>query len=239
MRAAAALGEPRADFLLGRSLAAGIPGVPVDVAAAEVHLRRATDAGMTRGWMVLSRLCKAGGRLEESSAHLVRAGESGDPEAMTSLYEFYAGNGEAAREQAVEWARRGALWGEPGLSCVYAQLLDTEFGGLTKDPALSRFLLHRAAASGSAAAVVLLEVGRVTGRYGVAVEPDAGLRALRDLAGQDDAEAQLNLGVLIYRGDQVPRDVDEGARLIRKAARAGHAVAKEFLREHDISPTQD
>jgi TPR repeat protein len=57
-------------------------------------------------------------------------------------------------------------------------------------------------------------------------EQRAPLEELKQKAAQGDAAAQADLGLLYYRGEGVPRDVEEGARWILRAAQQGHVEAQ-------------
>lgn len=54
----------------------------------------------------------------------------------------------------------------------------------------------------------------------------------RRAASQGHANAQLNAGAMLYKGDGVPRDYGEAAMWFRKAAEQGNADAKKFLGEY-------
>ena len=52
------------------------------------------------------------------------------------------------------------------------------------------------------------------------------LREWRPLAGQGDADAQYNLGLMYHSGKGVPQDYAEAVKWYRKAAEQGHADAQ-------------
>ena len=54
----------------------------------------------------------------------------------------------------------------------------------------------------------------------------AALREFRPLAGQGDASAQYNLGVMYFVGQGVPQDYTDATKWIRKASEQGFAEAQ-------------
>ena len=58
---------------------------------------------------------------------------------------------------------------------------------------------------------------------------ETALRELQPLAGQGDAEAQFNLGIMYANGDGVPRDREKSIEWFRLAAEQGHASSQYIL----------
>ena len=71
------------------------------------------------------------------------------------------------------------------------------------------------------AAPLLVSAPAVTG-----AEPDTGkAQKAHAVAEQGDADAQLRLGEMYVRGEDVPQDYAKAAHWFRRAAEQGHATA--------------
>ncbi|MBI4382782.1 MAG: SEL1-like repeat protein [Nitrospinae bacterium] len=62
---------------------------------------------------------------------------------------------------------------------------------------------------------------------------DCDASDLRKKAGQGDADAQYNLGIMYQLGRGVEQDFDESTRWYRKAAERGHAEARREVEKLD------
>lgn len=56
----------------------------------------------------------------------------------------------------------------------------------------------------------------------------------RKAAEQGNADAQVFLGVMYYKGMGVKQDQEQGIKLIRKVAKQGHDGAKQTLKDWDV-----
>src|SRR5204862_7755520 len=135
-------------------------------------------------------------------AALNAAAWAGDAQALGALYEHWAARDAA---KAVDAARRGALLGNPELMVAYAVALENRMGGSEPEPGLAAALVRRAADEGNASGLAVLEVGRVTGQFGIRPDPDAGRTALRALAAGGSREARFYLARLI-QGGRIPAE---------------------------------
>ena len=234
-------GEPTAFYQLGRLYAIGADGVPQNLDRAEDFLLVAVDKGITRALGQLAILYNTRGDAPRAMQYTIKAAEAGDVAMIGHLVEMYAGRtavplNDPAR--AVEWARRGALLDDPALLRAYAYMLSEQFGGLKKDPVLSRRLLRRAADLGDVESAAALQAGRVRGLFGV-YEPRQGLAALERMSHDGLAPAKWYLGRILYEGEkgnaEVRVDRERGLQLIRAAAGQGFKPAQESLRDIETS----
>jgi TPR repeat protein len=232
LRAASAKGDSLADYYLGTLQANGVPNL--DLNAAQAHLQRAAAGGMLRALGALAQIAVHHGRDQAQIFESVRnAAAAGDPEMILAMVNWYdtGGPGKDLGE-ALAWARRGALLGYPALMANYAIMLERGYGGAKGDPTVEASLLQRAAELGSLDAQAMLEVGRITGQFGIAINREEALQNLRELANGDHPPAQLWLGRLLVEGKEVPKDEVKGRRLIESAAKNGDEGAKQWLEKN-------
>jgi TPR repeat protein len=90
--------------------------------------------------------------------------------------------------------------------------------------------LERAAELGDRYAIVLVEVGRVSGRFGVPLDKERGLQTLRQMAADGWMEAQFEFGALLADGKYVQRDMEQAKALLEKASLQGHGGAERALK---------
>lgn len=137
LQEAAALGEPQAQYQLGRQLQDG-DGVERNERQAFAHYKRAADQGHALALTFLGlchqRATGTGEDLERGVACFEKAAAAGEPLAMHCLGECYVeGRGvEGDAGEGVQWYRRGAKLGDMGCT---AELGDCyEFGkGVAQD----------------------------------------------------------------------------------------------------------
>jgi TPR repeat protein len=118
----------------------------------------------------------------------------------------------------------------------------------TPDPPVSRLLLRRAATAGCVQAQAILASALVTGAFGISPDADRGRASLESLvaikvdAGQTierldayvgRAEAQWQLGHLLYDGKFLPVDHDRGMGLVKLAAVGHNPSAIKWLASTD------
>ncbi len=155
-------------------------------------------------------------------------------------------NSASPNESYVTWGKlilRGSLCQNPFLQVQLAIKLNS-FDH--KDPNLSRMLLRRAAERGSIQARAILDGAHITGDFGIIPDVERGTRDLNYLvsakptvlngaAVSDEeigrAEAQWQLGRLLYDGKYMPLDKNRGEELIQQAADGHNPEAINWLRE--------
>jgi TPR repeat protein len=124
----------------------------------------------------------------------------------------------------------GAAAGEPFAEMALAAMVAEGKLGLSKDPALARRWLERAAARGDAQAQYLLYEMYLTGRGGP-VRIAQAMDLLRASATSGYIEAKFMLAVQLITGDYVPRDLKAARQWLREAAQAAHPRAVRILRD--------
>jgi TPR repeat protein len=230
MRKAAEMGEALAYFHLGTAYEAGKIGVPTDLLKATAYYQIALEKGMTRSLQYLARVFKKRDDIERMLEYAHKGAEAGDTELMSMLALWYFADRPGRDPQkAASWLERGASRGSKKCMRDLAVALDEEIGGLKRDPVRSRGLLERAAELGDAHAIVLLDVGRVTGRFGIRLDKQAGMESLRKKAADGSADAQFELAALLGEGKYVDRDMDQAVKLLEAASRAGNGNAEDLL----------
>ena len=136
---------------------------------------------------------------------------------------------------------RGALCGEPTTSTYVAVQLGK---ANPPDLPLARFLLHRAARKGCIEAQAVLAAALITGEFGLTTDLDRGKAELERLASLQTspsdspekmepaigrAEAQWQLGHLLFEGRYLPGNKARGLDLIKEAAASQNPAAKMWL----------
>jgi uncharacterized protein len=191
---------------------------------------------MLRGINGVAQVASRRGDTAGAMRALEAAAAAGDTLALGWLADHYGG-GTPPRDsaKAADALRRGALLGDPGLMLAYALWIEDANSGNPSDLGLQANLIRRAADTGNAQAVALFEVGRVTGRFGMRRDREAGVANLRKLANAGGRDAQFWLGRLLHIGAVEGGTKDEAAKWIRRAAQQGDAAALKWLAANGLT----
>jgi TPR repeat protein len=216
---AAQQGLPAARAALGR-LAEG-----QDVDTAIAHYRIAATAADADAQAALGRLLGDKGRTAqlqlEARCWTARAAQSGHPQALLALAEQCQAS---EPEVATEALRRAAGAGLAEAQFRYASQLVRVRGRAASEEAFE--WNQRAAEQGHAGALCALGLAYRTGD-GVARDPVAARRHLREAADKGDNCARWNLALLLATGTpEAARDMTEAMALCREAADAGFVPAR-------------
>ena len=200
MAEASELGDAQAASSVGYMLMVG-EGVPADESAAEVHLRRAAEAGNTVAMCNLGVLL-SGTVPDESIAWFGRAAEAGSLRALKNLAAAYSTGSGVPLDKAVasEYYRKAADLGDVDSMCVLASMLRNG-DGVPVDKMGAAELYRKAADLGDPDAqydlAFMLDAGE-----GVPQDRAEAERLFRLSADQGDTDACLCIGGILYeRGD--------------------------------------
>ena len=201
------------------------------------ELRKAADNGDSAAQLVLGNSYDFGVNGLSKSPKLsaewyTKAAAQGNANAQNNLGSM-CGRGVGVARNEVEALRLYRLAAKQGLApsmCNLAEYLDLG-KGCEKNPVLAVLWMKRAAELGDASAQ-----GQLGALYGqregcpLPINYKEALRMSRLSADQENLLAMCNLGGIYENGQGVPRDLDGGCRLYRKAIALGHEPAKNYLR---------
>ncbi|HUA67099.1 MAG TPA: tetratricopeptide repeat protein [Candidatus Saccharimonadales bacterium] len=249
-RAAAAKGDPEAEFFLARHYADGV-GVQRDYSKAVAYLRKAAAQGYVPAQTGLGSCYAHGQGVKQDfaeAAHWYReAAAHGDALAQYCLgYAYAQGKGVPKDfDKAVQWWRKSADQGQ-----VYAQNALGQFYFQGEHPGDTNHInyseavkwLRKAAEQDCAPAMGTL--GYMY-QYGVGVEHDwpQALRWNRRAAGLGDATAQDNLGQMYENGNAgLPADKVQAYKWFLLSDEQGSGLGRhdviEFELHHVLTPEQ-
>lgn len=233
-------GSTSAAQTLGSAYLRGEHGVNRDPAQARRLLEIAAAAGDTAaerdlGYFLVN---PAGSGLPADPQRGVRlltaAAEKGDGRAMELLGRVYLEGGKGVQpqpEEAEVWLTRAA---EKGFGSVpttpQAASRDPEPEPEPESPQ-EMASLQESAAEGDDSARLRLATLYLFGNDRVQAQPYKGEEMLRPAVRDGDAAAMLALGLAYLHGSFGERRIDEGARLLFEAARAGNPAARNVLVE--------
>lgn len=152
------------------------------------------------------------------------AAEAGSELAFCAMaFAYLRGVGVAgAPEQAVEWAKRGALKGFPSLTMLLAQLVEMGYGS-TDDKELVRRLLKNIA-EGDKSVGTLRALDLAQGIFGP-VDMVASKGAIEQATPRGAALATGEMARRLEYGEGVEKDLAQALSMYEKAAELGHPMA--------------
>lgn len=225
---AAGTGDARASAMLSIAHLEGWGPLKKNLDAAIECASRSFKAGYYPAAYNLGRFYLGAGNQEAAERYFTNAAMLGDVNAMRWLVDPSRG-ADAAKVR--QYLVRGVYWRDPQLTRMLAADLLLGRIGLEVDEPLAYRLLVLACDDGDIAAMSLLARARLRGLWSARAEPERGCRELEYLAGGADRTglAAFLLGQALYDGDGLVRDSHRGEILIRQAAAAGFAPAKNWL----------
>jgi TPR repeat protein len=223
---AAAQGDGGAMVEIGRAYRLG-DGVPRDLNAAESWFLKAEERGETLGTLNLGLLYDEQGEAEKAISYFRRAADSGQPQAMFSLYTAYwDGRGVGTdHSQAVKWLTKAAETGNAYSECLLGYYYEYPVRENPQDhsvqlapPNLPEALLwyQRSAEQGWGAGQFHLGLCYLAGK-GVEQDEEHGLELIREAADQNNTYAEVELAALYAKGIGIPRsDLDRPTELLKR-----------------------
>lgn len=239
---AVATGEPdlraRAELALAQGHLAGHFGDFSDTFEAERLYLRLIEVGQVPAIVQLGRALLAGDGVDQDVPRgiqlLEAAGAKGSADAWFRLGDAYSNgqyldfDGQRAVQAYEEAIALGSDWGNLQL----ARLLEGQLG-VKAEPERAFALYETAVATGAPElrlrAEVALAQGHLTGRFGSLSDREEGLRIFDTLAGSGNPIAQIQLGVLLLRGDDIPQDVSGGVEFLLSAAEQNDRARRELI----------
>ena len=219
----------RAITLLEEAAKAGLPA-PAYTALGDYYLtvdqhaeavaafEQAADAGSAEAKLTLGKMLieDPAGDAERAIALLEEAADAGLAPASKLLGDHYLASGDDAR--AVVAFGRAADAGDPEAKLTLGKMLIAG-QGTAVDADRGIALLEQAAEAGSAGPAF----AALGSYYRTAGQADKALAALDKAAAAGDAEAELNLGEMLIKGEGTPTDPARAVPLLKQAAEAGWA----------------
>lgn len=180
-----------------------------DADGAEDAWRRSADAGDQKGAFMLAQLLEGQGRDDEALGMFLRARPVDGSSLRAARIHERRGEVDEAERLLADSACSEA---ESAVECV----LRAEDGDRARDIALLEHHL------GHGAADVLIPLATLYERVGRTADAE---HALRRALAAGEANARLNLGILLYEHDRV----DEGLQLAQEASALGDSAASRWL----------
>jgi len=237
-------GSPYYMGLLGIYLRSGEAGCSVNVDASRQWSEAALKKGHPFGSYNLANLAMLRGdfseatRLYQDAALLLqRRASDGDAVAMYCMGEIDFQVLPTNVPRALDLFQKSADAGYPQAQATIGALYLKGLPGLLKrNPEKGVDLLSRAVRAKSLTARFNLGMAYYNGD-GVPQDPSKAAQWLQVAEKQNFVEAQYVLGMLLAEGEEgLPKNLSQGVRLLNKADKQGHKLARAYLEKMDLKP---
>ena len=237
-------GSPYYMGLLGIYLRSGEAGCSVNVDASRQWSEAALKKGHPFGSYNLANLAMLKGdfseatRLYQDAALLLqRRASDGDAVAMYCMGEIDFQVLPTNVPRALDLFQKSADAGYPQAQATIGALYLKGLPGLLeRNPEKGVDLLSRAVRAKSLTARFNLGMAYYNGD-GVPQDPSKAAQWLQVAEKQNFVEAQYVLGMLLAEGEEgLPKNLSQGVRLLNKADKQGHKLARAYLEKMDLKP---
>jgi len=237
-------GSPYHMGLLGIYLRSGEAGCSVNVDASRQWSEAALKKGHPFGSYNLANLAMLKGdfseatRLYQDAALLLqRRASDGDAVAMYCMGEIDFQVLPTNVPRALDLFQKSADAGYPQAQATIGALYLKGLPGLLdRNPEKGVDLLSRAVRAKSLTARFNLGMAYYNGD-GVPQDPSKAAQWLQVAEKQNFVEAQYVLGMLLAEGEEgLPKNLSQGVRLLNKADKQGHKLARAYLEKMDLKP---
>ena len=237
-------GSPYHMGLLGIYLRSGEAGCSVNTDASRQWSEAALKKGHPFGSYNLANLAMLEGdfseatRLYQDAALLLqRRASDGDAVAMYCMGEIDFQVLPTNVPRALDLFQKSADAGYPQAQATIGALYLKGLPGLLeRNPEKGVGLLSQAVRAKSLTARFNLGMAYYNGD-GVPQNPSKAAQWLQVAEKQNFAEAQYVLGMLLAEGEEgLPKNLSQGIRLLNKAAKQGHKLARAYLEKTDLNP---
>ena len=237
-------GSPYHMGLLGIYLRSGEAGCSVNTDASRQWSEAALKKGHPFGSYNLANLAMLEGdfseatRLYQDAALLLqRRASDGDAVAMYCMGEIDFQVLPTNVPRALDLFQKSADAGYPQAQATIGALYLKGLPGLLdRNPEKGVDLLSKAVRAKSLTARFNLGMAYYNGD-GVPQNPSKAAQWLQVAEKQNFAEAQYVLGMLLAEGEEgLPKNLSQGVRLLNKAAKQGHKLARAYLEKMDLNP---
>jgi TPR repeat protein len=237
-------GSPYYMGLLGIYLRSGEAGCSVNTDASRQWSEAALKKGHPFGSYNLANLAMLEGdfseatRLYQDAALLLqRRASDGDAVAMYCMGEIDFQVLPTNVPRALDLFQKSADAGYPQAQATIGALYLKGLPGLLeRNPEKGVGLLSQAVRAKSLTARFNLGMAYYNGD-GVPQNPNKAAQWLQVAEKQNFAEAQYVLGMLLAEGEEgLPKNLSQGVRLLNKAAKQGHKLARAYLEKMDLNP---
>jgi TPR repeat protein len=237
-------GSPYYMGLLGIYLRSGEAGCSVNVDASRQWSEAALKKGHPFGSYNLANLAMLRGdfseatRLYQDAALLLqRRASDGDAVAMYCMGEIDFQVLPTNVPRALDLFQKSADAGYPQAQATIGALYLKGLPGLLeRNPEKGVDLLSRAVRAKSLTARFNLGMAYYNGD-GVPQDPSKAAQWLQVAEKQNFVEAQYVLGMLLAEGEEgLPKNLSQGVRLLNKADKQGHKLARAYLEKMDLKP---
>ena len=211
LEAAAAQGNEKSMYELGRAYASGLHGLPVDLPRAVVLYQAAAEKGLANAQNNLAIAYYAGQGVPVDYALAAKwaqkAADGGSPDSPYVLAVLYRDGQGVARDPAksAEWMQKAAELGDANAMQELAGFYQKGFG-VTQNPFK---------------AIALLQIART-----------------QSAADQGDANAMYELANIYHDGLVLPKNTGQYSAWLQKAANHGNELAKAKIAEGHTLPAQ-
>jgi uncharacterized protein len=212
-------------------------GVPKDLTAAEEWFQKAVNKGDALGKLNLGLLYGEDENMPEKAFHLLQqAAETGQAEAMTSLYlAYWNGKGVTSdRAEALKWLTKAAEANDAYAQCMlgdsYENLRWDYVGGRRPPSNMPEAIrwYRRSAEQDWAGGLLHLGLCYIAGN-GVEQDEARGLELIRQAADQNHPSSMVELAKLYGRGIGEPRnDSDRAVALLERVANGNGDLREDY-----------
>ena len=234
LRGAAKNGDARASYFLAHAYARGYGGGSPDdnLKDAVANFRQSLDGGYFPAAVDLAQIYTHEGDAAKGLQYYELSADLGDVYSMGYLVDPSRCDLIKTDPAKVgHYLQRGRLWQDPQLSRMLGASILLRRAGLQYDEPLAVNILRWAADHGDSRALALVARARLQGLWGIARQPDRGVRELTWLAEGPDrsGSAAFLLGEALWNASGIPADQLRGYAFIRQSAGAGFQPAIDWM----------
>lgn len=236
-KTSAGLGNADGQYLMGRAYLWGTSIIDIDIIEGLMWIKKSADGGHKTSMMVLGEAYFYGEFVQKNDKQALywfkEAAKQGEGDAYyyIAIVNFNGGDGiEQNTEEAKKWCREGiSLYNNTECCWLLSEILYDEQTNPERIEAL-----EKAAEKDDKSAQA--EIAKL---HAFKLIPDAdqlwGLQALKTLSDEGDPRAMSICGLLLYWGQYVQQNKEEGSMLIKSSAQEGDRFGIRLAKELNIN----
>lgn len=224
----AMLGDPQGQYEYGRLLIHG-KQVPKDAQKGAELIQKSADQDYSPAQFRYSRILMRSNASKEDMQDGVRylklAARNKNPESMVRLAQLYEKGNYVKQNygKAVNLFREASELGNTeAMNCFGTILLNGECG-IEADPLSALPILEKAAAKNNSDAI--FNIGQYLSTNGNSQERRKGIEYIKRAASLGNHYAQYNLGLMYEKGEILPKNLEEAAKLYEQSSKKGNVKA--------------
>ena len=227
---AAILGDPQGQYEYGRLLVVG-KQIPKNAEKGYNFIKAAADQDYSPAQLKFSHTLMHGNQyikknIKEGIRYLKLASKNKNPDAMNRLAQLYE-RGDVVNqnfEKAVALFKEAAELGNSEAENAYGTILLKGEYGITPKPEKALKILEKAASKDNA--IALFNLGVYMSTSDSKEEQMKGVQSLKKSASLGYDRAQYNMGLILEKGELLPKDLKEAAKYYEQASLKGNSKAQ-------------